>query len=109
MAMANAAARTASPASCPPMRRELSGSVDDTMSASLAVWFFPALALMLDAGDTVGNSPDGLLSAGEVSSPSGGVDAEVPGSESPAFADVEVDPDVEVEVEAATSMVALAW
>jgi len=109
IAMAIAAARRARPASCPPMRRELSGRIDDTMAASFAVAFFPALPLVLaaDAGETVGNSPDGLLSAGEVSEPSGSVDSDVPGSESPAFADVEVDPDVEVE--ATTSIVALAW
>ena len=108
MAMAIAAARTVRPASCPPMRRELSGRVDDTMAASLAVRSFPDLPLVLapDVGDTVGNSPDGLSSTGEVSAPSDG-DTDMPGSESPAFADVEVDPDVEVE--ATTSIVALAW
>jgi hypothetical protein len=106
IAMANAAARTARPASCPPMRRELSGRVDDTMAASLAVWFFPDLPVVFAAGDTVGNSPDGLPSAGEVSEPSGGVYTDVPGSESPAFADVDVGPDVELG--AATSIVALA-
>jgi hypothetical protein len=106
MAMAIAAARTVRPASCPPMRREFSGRVDDTMSASLAVWFFLALPLAPDAGATVGNSPDGLVvDTGEVSPPSGSVDTDVPGSESPAFSDGEVDPDVE----ATTSIVALAW
>jgi hypothetical protein len=90
------------------MRRESSGRIDDTVVAS-AVGFFPALPLVPapDVGDTVGNSPDGLESTGEVSAGSVGVDTDVPGSESPAFADVEVDPDVEVE--ATTSIVALAW
>jgi hypothetical protein len=106
IAMAIAAARTARPASCPPMRRELSGRIDDTVVASS---FFPALPLELarDAGDTVGNSPDGLVeSTGEVSEPAGGVDTDVPGSESPAFADAGLDPGVEAE--ASTSIVALA-
>ena len=106
MAMAIAAARRARPASCPPMRRELSGRVDDTMSASLAILFFAALPLAPEPGDTVGNSPDGLvLSTGEVSPPPG-VDADVPGSESPAFCDVGVEP--ESEAGASTSIVALA-
>jgi hypothetical protein len=107
MAMAIAAARRARPASCPPMRRELSGRVDDTMDASLAVGFFLALAPAPAVGETVGNSPDGLESTGEVSELSEGVPTDVPGSELSAFADVEVDPDVEVG--ATTSIVALAW
>jgi hypothetical protein len=87
------------------MRRELSGRTDETMDASVAV--FTPLPLLPDAGATVGNNPDGLESPGEVSAVSGGVDTDVPGSESPAFSDVEVDPDVEFA--AFTSIVASAW
>jgi hypothetical protein len=106
MAVAIAAARTARPASCPSMRRESSGRIDDTVVAS-AVAFFPALPLVLapDVGDTVGNSPDGFEPVGEVSAPSDGVD--VPGSESPAFADVEAG--LDAGFEATTSIVALDW
>jgi hypothetical protein len=90
------------------MRRELSGRVDDTVAASTAFASFLAWpGLVPDVGETVGNSPDGLESAGEVSMPSGNVGTDVPGSESPAFDDVELD--VDDEVEATTSIVASAW
>jgi hypothetical protein len=110
MAMAIALARTARPASCPPMRRESSGSVADTVVASAffgSFLFWPGAPVADDEGETVGNSPDG--SVGEVSEPSG---SEIPGSESPTDelvdeSEGELEPEV-VEVLAATTLIVAA-
>jgi hypothetical protein len=93
------------------MRREFSGSVADAAVASgrrgsFGAW--PAGALLLFEGETVGKSPDG--SVGEVNAPpgNGGSDVsgtDVPGSESPT-------PDAgdgDAELAATTSIVAPAW
>jgi hypothetical protein len=66
------AARTASPASCPPISRASSGTVDEAVAACTAECGFTggsgAVPLLgeLELGDTVGNSPPRLLGDVEV-------------------------------------------
>src|SRR5215472_366614 len=114
MAMAIALANRTRPASCPPMRRELSGNVADTVVASdcfgsLVAWLADAAALVLDPGETVGNSPEG--SVGEVNAPLGNGGNEVPGgSGTPGSVPPGTAGGGEVEVlDATTPIVALAW
>jgi hypothetical protein len=110
IAIAIALASTARPASCPPIKRESSGRVDDTVVASTFRSFLPlAGALALAAGVTVGNSPAGSLPLMVVRPPSDRLGIYVPGSESPTpLVDVDVDVELDEELEAATSIVALA-
>jgi hypothetical protein len=82
MAIVMAAASTTRPASCPPIRRVFSGRVSDTLVALIALCPLaaaPADSLADGCGDTVGNSPAGLvpLPAGSGSGigGSGGADA----------------------------------
>jgi len=114
MAMAIALANRTRPASCPPMRRELSGNVADTVVASdwfgsFVAWLADAAALVLDPGETVGNSPEG--SVGEVNAPLGNGGNEVPGgSGTPGSVPPGTAGGGEVEVlDATTPIVALAW
>ena len=83
MAIAIALARTTRPASCPPIRRVLSGRVADTVVASgclgsFLAWLDDDDALVPDVGETVGNSPEG--SVGVVNAPLGSGGNDVPGS-----------------------------
>lgn len=109
MAIAIALASTARPASCPPIRRESSGRVDDTVAASTCGSLLPLPAVLaLADGVTVGNSPDGLLLV-VAKAPSDRAGTSAPGIESPSPAvDVELEPDEDEELEATTSIVALA-
>ena len=111
MAIAIALARTTRPASCPPMRREFSGSVADAVVASGCLGSFgarPAGALVLVDGETVGKSPDG--SVGEVNAPLGNAGSDVPGSDVPGSVSPTAGAgDGDVELAATTSIVASAW
>lgn len=66
IAIAMAAARTTRPASCPPIRRMLRGSVSEAEVALIPREFLwraaevPAARLAAGCGETVGNRPEGL-------------------------------------------------
>jgi hypothetical protein len=75
MAMAIAMVSTTSPASCPPMIRVLSGRVADVSRVferfrTFLGWGAAVEGGLDAAGETVGNSPDGLL-FGKVNAPKG--------------------------------------
>jgi hypothetical protein len=111
-AIAIALASTARPASCPPISRESSGNVDETVVALTfgSLLPFGVLVLALADGVTVGNSPDGSPSPLVVAMlPSLRLGTYVPGIPSPTPLSVDDEPEPDVELEAAvTSIVALA-
>jgi len=92
IAIVIALAKTTSPASCPPMRRELSGRVADTVVASACRWLFADLPdAPASVGETVGKSPVGLV--GGVN-PLGKGGSEVPDTALPgSFGDGDADSD----------------
>ena len=94
------------------MRRELSGDVADTVSASdcfgsFVAWLEDAAALVLDPGETVGNNPAG--SVGDVNAPLGNGGSDEPGTVLPGSVPPGLAGGGEVELDATTPIVALAW